>query len=637
MEPAPQFQGYSLPTSNTTYTPNQFFDVVLPNGSRGVVRLVAYMIRKTLGWSDEDGNPQETQIHFSYRELEQKAGIGHSMIRTAIDEAVAARYICCIQAGTVNTPGTLGSPALYELNWDHRGDYITDPAAFEGFFSANGNLTYIPNDFFDHTIPTEPLALVRVIGAIIRYTIGFQTHFGFRRQKIAMSITEIQKKTGIKGRQHIVHALQEGIARNHIVRLEMGFFDPAAGKESQPSVYGIKWLEALPASETRRQSGDTPKRLPEEEGQTPRQESDTPKRLPSRRVSNTPKRLPERTEKVTGEYSEKVTGIEITLNNTSLNNNNRGESVSQAPSVAVAAEISSSPSAVLTPIEALLKEAGFDDNTARKIASSHSEEVIRSQIAWLPQRNPSRNPLGMLRRAIEENWPTPAPSVAEEPALDLTTGSEGESPARAFAAHFYAGWAGNPGRPAASPSANDLAAAAPFVQTILALVPDPSQAGAWGREFGAYARKMEQDNPKVVRSLVYALRTHGDAFYVAWRQKRRQELAQASAEARKAHQAGHLAEYFAYLRARETQIQTEAPDAYTLFTKDEAEKRDKYSGGIFAKSGIAKRILETHDREEERLERFRTFFQNETLPEVCDFWEWDRRFNANRFEAGENL
>ena len=52
------FTGFALPTSNTTYTPNQFFDVCLPHYPRGVVRLVAFMIRKTLGWCDEHGHPQ---------------------------------------------------------------------------------------------------------------------------------------------------------------------------------------------------------------------------------------------------------------------------------------------------------------------------------------------------------------------------------------------------------------------------------------------------------------------------------------------------------------------------------------------------------------------------------------------------
>jgi hypothetical protein len=632
MEQEPLFRGYSQPTSSTTYTPNQFFDVVLRHGSRGVVRLVAFMIRKTLGWSDENGQPQEPEVHFSYRQLEQQAGIGHSMIRSAIEDAVAARYIRCIQPGVVNKPGVLGNAALYELSWDERDEYITAPDDFTGFFAGNGNLTYIPNDFFDFTIPTEPLALIRVVGAIIRYTIGFQTHFGFRRQKIAMSVTEIQKKTGIKGRQHIVQALQEGMERNHIVRLEMGFFDPEAGKESRPAVYGIKWVDTTSTIESRRESSDTPKRLPEER---PRQTSNTPKRLPENSTQDTPKRLPGRTEKVTGEYSEKVTGTEITGNNTSLNNNNRSSAVPNASPVAVA-EISISPSAIPNPITDLLKEVGFDALTARKIAAKNPEAVIRQQISWLPLRNPSRNPLGMLRRAIEENWPAPVVAPAEVSSASSDTKDTG-SPARNFSANFYAGWAGNPGRSAAPPSANDLAAAAPFVQMLLELCPDPAQAGEWGREFGAYARKREQDNPKVIRSLVYALRTHGDAFYLAWREKRKHEIGKARSAALKAHEERYQEPYREYLRAREEEIRLDTPEAYSQFLDDEAEKRARYSTGIFTNSKLALRILETHDRDEERLQRFREFFQQASLPTVLDFWEWDRGMNPDRFDAGENV
>ncbi len=36
------FQGFAPPASNTSYTPNQFFDVCLPYSSRGCLRLVAY-------------------------------------------------------------------------------------------------------------------------------------------------------------------------------------------------------------------------------------------------------------------------------------------------------------------------------------------------------------------------------------------------------------------------------------------------------------------------------------------------------------------------------------------------------------------------------------------------------------------
>src|SRR5690349_5002072 len=93
---AAPFSGFALPTSNTTYTPNQFFDVCLPHYSRGVVRLVGYMIRKTLGWCDEHGNPQHETVSFSYSELEKEAGLSHSMIRLALDEAERGGFIRCL-------------------------------------------------------------------------------------------------------------------------------------------------------------------------------------------------------------------------------------------------------------------------------------------------------------------------------------------------------------------------------------------------------------------------------------------------------------------------------------------------------------------------------------------------------------
>src|SRR5437660_11985463 len=91
-KPKPEFLGFALPTSNTTYTPNQFFDVCLPHRSRGCVRLVAYLIRKTLGWCDEDGNPQQEQHAITYRALESKDGVSRAMIRPTIDAAITLRF-----------------------------------------------------------------------------------------------------------------------------------------------------------------------------------------------------------------------------------------------------------------------------------------------------------------------------------------------------------------------------------------------------------------------------------------------------------------------------------------------------------------------------------------------------------------
>ena len=59
---AGSWSGYPLPSSNTTYVPNQFFDVVLPHNSRGAVRLVGYMTRRILGSCDARGHPQEQAL-----------------------------------------------------------------------------------------------------------------------------------------------------------------------------------------------------------------------------------------------------------------------------------------------------------------------------------------------------------------------------------------------------------------------------------------------------------------------------------------------------------------------------------------------------------------------------------------------
>ena len=111
------FAGFAHPTSNTTYTPNQFFDVCLPHASRGTVRVVAFMIRKTLGWCDAQGNPQAERHAVSYADFEQ-AGISHGMIRSAIEEAVKGQFIRCVREPQSKTSGKPGVSGLYELRWD---------------------------------------------------------------------------------------------------------------------------------------------------------------------------------------------------------------------------------------------------------------------------------------------------------------------------------------------------------------------------------------------------------------------------------------------------------------------------------------------------------------------------------------
>jgi hypothetical protein len=99
------FQGFNPPTSNTVYTPNQFFDVCLPYSSRGVVRLVSLLIRKTLGWCDQNGNPQTEQHAVSWSDFEA-AGISRDMIRDAIDEAISHHFIRCVRQPQAKKAGS---------------------------------------------------------------------------------------------------------------------------------------------------------------------------------------------------------------------------------------------------------------------------------------------------------------------------------------------------------------------------------------------------------------------------------------------------------------------------------------------------------------------------------------------------
>ena len=61
----------------------------------------------------------------------------------------------------------------------------------------------------------------------------------------------------------------------------------------------------------------------------------------------------------------------------------------------------------------LLLAEGFAEPFARQIAQQVLPEVIANQIAWQKYRNPSKNKLGYLRKAMMENWEMP-PELAQK-------------------------------------------------------------------------------------------------------------------------------------------------------------------------------------------------------------------------------
>jgi len=364
-----KFPGFALPTSNTTYTPNQFFDVCLPHCSRGCVRLVSLLIRQTLGWCDENGNPQEVRHLLSWDDFKH-AGISREMIRAALAEAIKGHFIVCVREPKQQKFQQSAVSGLYELKWDNRPVYFKNPSEFRGFFAGEGNRTYIPNQFFDHLVPHEPLAVVKVVGSVIRFSIGFQNKWGHRRAHTSLSYQHIQNYSLIRDRKTLSGAIRHALASNYIERVEEGYFDRNAGKLSKAAVYAVKWLSA---------------NTDPVNGQKNPLASDTLKTRSENPTRNGQKSPPD-------QRSDIPTDIEI---------KQRNKTLKQQSGVAGTFE--------------RLKAEGFGDPAAKAIASRYPAERIHRQIDWIDRRTIKANRLGMLRAAIDQDWADPANIV------DVTT------------------------------------------------------------------------------------------------------------------------------------------------------------------------------------------------------------------------
>lgn len=548
------FAGFAAPTSNTTFAPNQFFDACLPYYSRGVVRLVAYLIRKTLGWCDTQGNPQEEQISVSYRELITKVGISRDMIRQALNEAVAGHFIECVHEGRANAIGEVGQSACYQLRWDAAPDYRKKPSDFRGFFEAQGNRTDIPNEFFDVIIPNERLSVIKAVGAVIRFSIGFQAKHGRRRQQVALSYKEIERYARIGSPMDLSKALRTSLEKNYLVRLEPGVFSHRSD-ERKPAIYALRWADdwhgqkniaAPEASEIRSSHG----RKIEAAGQSE---------------------------------------IRSSIQTKPENETNKQQAAPKAKSTE------------------LLKGAGFGTKVAAKLAEHVSLETIERQIEWLKDRAPSRNRLGLLRKALEQNWSEPM-----KVGMSQLVGK----PGYVFTQHFYAAFAGNHAEPVNEPSPRDCEAAEMFLNRLVVVNSDVSASEA-GRALGKLAR--EQRNP--FPSLQLGLRQLGDRLFVRVKVEREKAVREAQELERQAHVKTLASDYEGFLRGEEQRLQTGQPEDYAGFLAHRSAERETIirSNSIWSRSP---RWLELFDSEPRRLSDLQRFFQ---LP---NFEQWQATHNS---------
>lgn len=362
-----RFQGFELPTSNYVYCPNQFFDICLKSKSRGMVRIVAYVLRQTLGWLDENGLPIHETVKVSYKGLVEKAGVSRGAISKALQQAVACGFLECCVDGQANSKGQGSQTAEYRLRWDSTEQYAKSFADFNGFFAGEGNRTPIPNSFFDFVIPKESLAVTKVVGSVIRHTVGFETRYGGRRSSHPMSCNFIQRYTLLSNRRNLIAAIRHAVEAGYIIKVKQGTFSHKSS-EQEATTYGIRWL--APAENSNVGS----KMTPAVEQQSKNDTRDGSKKSPAERFKN----------------------------DTSIEKTNSNNILKQQAAVKLDSET----------LQHLVAE-GFTQQTAASLIEKRGVEVVERQLAWLDARKPE-NRLAMLRKAIEDDWAEPTKFRAKE-------------------------------------------------------------------------------------------------------------------------------------------------------------------------------------------------------------------------------
>lgn len=393
-----RFGGFARPNANFLFTPNQYLDLCVPHCSRGCVRLVGYMLRHLLGWRDAKGNALYEKVEVTQRELERQARVGKSSINAALDEAERLGFIENVRRGRPNRRGKAAVQNAWALRWDDSGEYAETIETFAGFYRGQGRRTTIPNQFFDDVLPHEKLAVVKVVGAVLRHTVGYHNRLtGTALTEAPLSFSKLCDYTGMV-RSTLAEAVRQAVASRYIEIVEKGRFSPQ-GADQVASVYTVCWAD--PDDE----SGNAPKIEPGPKGPvelvvgTGRPENRTsqaPRKSNQERPENRTEQRPEnRTTRKTETHPQRQQQAAAGLER---RNSHAGDPASNPPT---------------TDPVALLRVEGVDAKVARQLADRHGLDEIRKQIAWLPYRKVTSNRVGLLRRAIEEAYEEPPEVIAD--------------------------------------------------------------------------------------------------------------------------------------------------------------------------------------------------------------------------------
>ena len=627
----PAFPGFNRFVLPYTYAPNQFFDILLKHvKDRGVVRIVSHMLYRQRRTMDADGHAVDAgQSHFTYDHLIKHAGVARGSIKPAISKSIQLGFIRQNSKPVRPGKGQKAAPGTYSINWDFSDQYATSLDAFQGFSPFKEHGVWIPNEFFTAVIPHEKLSTSAVVGAVIRNTIGWKDDQGFRRMDVQMPFTQLQKQMLLSLRA-VAAGISQALQAGYVVQVNQGIFDPLAGKMSEATTYSLKWkdynLWLFPETAGSRiqkeierikfQLLDTAQNeqpQPSNNGYSTGVVQSVHRRVVQSVHRDAPQELDQSVHRIGSKRASDRFKTCTRLKSTSKKTTHKKQ---QQGASAPAAVVVDHENHQFSELKSLLQQEGVHHRTAARLIRDYPHEQIQSQLNWLKKREARKNPAGLLIRAIEENWDEPG---TQAPPTTETS----QSPGKAFASHFYAGYHGNQDAPTAQPSSNDVASAEQYVKRLLALWPDESQIASWGRAFGEYTRSKQRSDDKAIVSFVIALRSYGDAFYTQHKARREEAQRRAEDEAEAAHLKEFEPKYFAYLREIEERIKTEQPDDYAEFEKDRDERRAEIGKAPWRIDREGS--LERFDREETRLEDFQEYFSEEVL----DFWDWGEQRNPD--------
>lgn len=106
-----KFKGFRSLKANFTTTPNQYFDKVVGHYHPCVERVVAILIRSTLGWEDPDTGERRLEAELALSDF-VRPELSRNSARTGIAGAIDAGFI------VETMPATNHAPARYALRWE---------------------------------------------------------------------------------------------------------------------------------------------------------------------------------------------------------------------------------------------------------------------------------------------------------------------------------------------------------------------------------------------------------------------------------------------------------------------------------------------------------------------------------------